>query len=53
MTPEHAIGSLKMKFLSANAVDVDRAVITREEWEALLFRLEPKEPVDLRDIYKD
>lgn len=35
MNADDAINKLKLKFSSGNSVDVDRAVITKEEWEAI------------------
>ena len=37
MTPDQAIQSLSEKFKSGNSVDVTRATITREEYDAILI----------------
>lgn len=40
MTPKEALQSLELKFTSGNSIPVERTVITREEYEALLSILE-------------
>lgn len=40
MTLKEAYINLKLKFTSGNDIPVERATITREEWEAIKQKLE-------------
>lgn len=41
LTFEEAVESLHLKFQSGNSIEVERATITRKEWDALLPILTP------------
>ena len=43
MKYKDAILSIKLKFQSGNSIPAERVIITAEEWEAILARLEKLE----------